>query len=724
MRSALLFVAAMLAVLPLAAEPKAPHFPVATATRPEVKPRTAKDEAVAPLATTLYSIGNPSPEATLYLELINRARANPAAEGVRLATTTDPDVLSAYNFFGVDLTLMQSEFAVIAAAPPLAFNLDLNEAADGHTLDMFNNQFQGHSGTGGSTISSRITAAGYNWSSIGENVFSFADSVWAGHAGFQVDWGPGGAGGMQAGRGHRANIHSTGFREIGIGVIIGTNGTVGPELVTQDLGRQQSGGNAPFLTGVVYYDLDGDAFYDTDEGVGGVRVDAAGAAFHAETTASGAFTVPLPNTNATRAVTFSQLGVSGGQDVTVVSLGNVKADLRMAYAGPVPAGTATPAVGQGNSYTFATVPGATAYTWTYAAFAAAAARPVESLAEVTATTTGTYAVLQSAVRDNTNGSTQAFHLAHPTSADQILELAGTFSLKAGSVLTFRSRLGWATSAQVARVQTSEDNGATWDATSFAQAGTGGSGEASFSTRTVDLSALAGKQVRLRFVYVATGSRFFDTDAGIGWYVDNISFTNVDEVTGTPVSTEVAGPSFSFVPPALGQYQLKVEPKISGRDFPAGGLLTVTAQAAAPSALATWRETHFPGVGNSGAAADTADPNGNGLPNFADYAFGQSPAQPGARGRLPSSANAAHAGQTYATVTFFRQKNLDSRVDVRVRQSTSLAGGWADLDLPAQTVATVDQGDGTEAVTVRATVPLTGAGAAAVVFLQTYVVFTP
>ena len=43
-------------------------------------------------------------------------------------------------------------------------------------------------------------------------------------------------GGMQTGRGHRANIHSANFREIGVGVTLGTNGAIGPQLVTQDFG--------------------------------------------------------------------------------------------------------------------------------------------------------------------------------------------------------------------------------------------------------------------------------------------------------------------------------------------------------------------------------------------------------------------------------------------------------------------------------------------------------
>ena len=37
------------------------------------------------------------------LELINRARANPAAEGQRLAASTDPNITSSFTYFGVNL---------------------------------------------------------------------------------------------------------------------------------------------------------------------------------------------------------------------------------------------------------------------------------------------------------------------------------------------------------------------------------------------------------------------------------------------------------------------------------------------------------------------------------------------------------------------------------------------------------------------------------------------
>lgn len=138
---------------------------------------------------SLYSIGSPTDEEQYYVELINRARSNPAAEGLRLANTSDPDVLSAISSFGVDLGMMQTEFNAIAVAPPVSINAALTNGARGHSDWMFANATQSHTGSGGSSPGTRMTNAGYTWTTYGESIFSFAKSVFYGHAGFQIDWG-------------------------------------------------------------------------------------------------------------------------------------------------------------------------------------------------------------------------------------------------------------------------------------------------------------------------------------------------------------------------------------------------------------------------------------------------------------------------------------------------------------------------------------------------------
>jgi hypothetical protein len=293
----------------------------------------------------LYSIGDPTNEEQYYLELINRARSNPTAEGIRLASTTDPNVLSAYNAFGVNLVLMQSQFVLILSAPPLSMNSTLMNAARAHSQNMLQNNYQGHSGPDGS-LTTRLAGytAGANGWSAGENVYAYSKSVWYGHAGFEVDWGgSAAAGGMQSPPGHRQNIHSANFREVGVGVVLGSSGGsggVGPQLVTQDFGTL--GGLLPFVTGVVYRDLNNNGFYDPGEGLGGVTVTIANVNSYAVTASSGGYSVPVSGSG-NYTVTFSGGAAPTTQrNVSVLNGQNAKVDyIVTGSASPTPTPTAT-----------------------------------------------------------------------------------------------------------------------------------------------------------------------------------------------------------------------------------------------------------------------------------------------------------------------------------------------------------------------------------------------
>ncbi|HRJ11285.1 MAG TPA: hypothetical protein PLP58_22075, partial [Prosthecobacter sp.] len=455
--------------------------------------------------TDLYSIGQPTDEEQFYLELINRARANPAAEGARLAAATDPDVLSAIATFNVNLTVMQNEFNALPVRPPMAFNLKLMLAARGHSQDMFNNVFQGHDGSNGSTLSQRVTAQGYAFSSLGENVFSFASSVFHGHAGFQIDWGEEGDGtGMQIGRGHRTSIHSA-RREVGIGMVLGskTQGatTVGPQLVTQDFGTGNPD-NQAFVTGVAFYDLNGNSFYDPGEGVGGLTVNVAGSAFHAVTANSGGYTVPVPTTNTTRAVTFAGLGLNGGADAVISGGANVKVDFAPAYSPPVLSGPVDIALNEAATHSFTTVGGATGYELRAVPDAPVPVDGAENLGLVTAATTGAYTPRSTTVK---HAGTSAYRLTHPAVAvsKERLTYNAAYLVQSGGALSFRSRLRLASADQTAQVQVSTDGGFTWQ-TVFSQSGTGGAGEGSFQLRNISLAAFEGREIRVRFEYAFPG----------------------------------------------------------------------------------------------------------------------------------------------------------------------------------------------------------------------------
>lgn len=530
--------------------------------------------------TTLYSIGSPTDEEQYYLELINRARANPTAEGIMLATTTHPDVLSAIAQFSVNLNLMKTEFAALPVRPPLAMNTLLTNAARDHTQFQFDTATQTHTGSGGSDLGGRASAAGYNFTALGESVFATANDVFHGHAGFQIDWGGGGTGGMQAGRGHRMNNHGN-FREVGIGVKLGSNtvggNTVGPQLVTQDFGTSNAG--TAFVTGVAYYDVNANSIFDPGEGIGGLTVNVNGSTFHAVTAATGGYAVPVPTTNATRAVTFTGLGANGGSNAEITGGANVKVDFKPTYAPPTLTGPDSASTVAVTNFTFNEVIGATGYKGRSVANVNAATDAADNATRVTVTKSGSYSTISTTVKDASTGS---FHLANPVFGDQIITYNSAFHVKTGGNLSIRSRLRQCSTDQIARVQVSTNNGTTWEDI-YTQAGTGGAGEGTFVTRSIPLTSFVGKDIRVRFNFsVSVGSIINSSGDAFGWFVDTVSFTNMVDVSGATVTTLPAGTTFAFTAPAIGDLLLSVSPIISGKEFGFGPPKAVTASAAPPS----------------------------------------------------------------------------------------------------------------------------------------------
>ncbi|MFJ3963329.1 CAP domain-containing protein [Streptomyces sp. NPDC090036] len=109
------------------------------------------------------------------------------------------------------LALVNKERAA-AGCGPVTANAKLNAAARGYSDTMARSGVMSHTGPDGSTMTSRVEAAGYAWSRLGENIArgqSDADAV-------MKAW-------MNS-SGHRANILNCAFKEIGIGVHKGDGG--------------------------------------------------------------------------------------------------------------------------------------------------------------------------------------------------------------------------------------------------------------------------------------------------------------------------------------------------------------------------------------------------------------------------------------------------------------------------------------------------------------------
>ncbi|ATW51428.1 CAP domain-containing protein [Streptomyces peucetius] len=109
------------------------------------------------------------------------------------------------------LTLVNKERAS-AGCSPVTANAELTRAADDYSDVMARSGVMSHTGPDGSTMTTRVEAAGYEWSTLGENIArGQADA-----ASVMQSW-------MNS-PGHRANILNCSFKELGVGVHFGDGG--------------------------------------------------------------------------------------------------------------------------------------------------------------------------------------------------------------------------------------------------------------------------------------------------------------------------------------------------------------------------------------------------------------------------------------------------------------------------------------------------------------------
>lgn len=287
----------------------------------------------------LYSHGNPTADEQCMLELINRARANPPAEGRFLAGIKDPQIRVGLDYFHVDLARLREDFNGYPVRPPLAFNASLLKSADRHSKDMAKHNFQDHVGSDGSTIASRLADAGFPAIRATESIYSnLVPTPLFSHVGLNIDWGPFRYG-VRPDLGHRRNIMGFGsedYREVGIGISSRTGASAeknGKLAVTQDFGIRADSPN--FLLGVAYYDVDGNGICDPGEGLSNVVVRPGNGSYYAKTSSSGGYAIPFPAEIRKSSITFTGGGLKSPESRDILFTGeNVKMDLRITSGVP------------------------------------------------------------------------------------------------------------------------------------------------------------------------------------------------------------------------------------------------------------------------------------------------------------------------------------------------------------------------------------------------------
>jgi Cysteine-rich secretory protein family len=111
------------------------------------------------------------------------------------------------------------------SAAALSWNALLTQAAEAHSQDMAANDFFAHNSFDGRTFDQRITASGYNWSRVAENIAAGQTSVDEVMAGWM------------ASEGHCVNIMNASLTEIGMVCVAGPASNDYRTYWAMDLGR-------------------------------------------------------------------------------------------------------------------------------------------------------------------------------------------------------------------------------------------------------------------------------------------------------------------------------------------------------------------------------------------------------------------------------------------------------------------------------------------------------
>lgn len=236
-----------------------------------------------------------TPEEQLTLELVNRARANPAAEAQR---------------YGIDLNanLQTGQSISSESKPPLLPRNSLQMASRLHSTDMVLRDYFAHDALStpqsvapnGVSFVERVVSAGYTpYTALAENIaFASIQGTNLESAILQSHEN------LFRSAGHRFNMLSSSYIDVGIGIDRGQysppslNGTsINALVTTQDFGVSATSPVA--ITGVAFQDstINSDQQYSLGEGVQGMVIEArssGGDVYRTTTGVSGGYVLPVP----------------------------------------------------------------------------------------------------------------------------------------------------------------------------------------------------------------------------------------------------------------------------------------------------------------------------------------------------------------------------------------------------------------------------------------------
>ncbi|MFJ5136543.1 CAP domain-containing protein [Streptomyces sp. NPDC088707] len=184
--------------------PSAPASPSAKATTASPRPvRTAKP---APVKTTPPRTAAPTPDTPPTRPGSGNGGGTGSGDEAGNGTGAGPQHDNGQSSEADQVIALVNAERAKAGCGPLSANATLTRAAQGHSDDMAARDFFDHTNPDGAGPGERVTAAGYPWSTYGENIAMGQSSPEQ----VMESW-------MNS-PGHRANILNCDFKEIGVGI--------------------------------------------------------------------------------------------------------------------------------------------------------------------------------------------------------------------------------------------------------------------------------------------------------------------------------------------------------------------------------------------------------------------------------------------------------------------------------------------------------------------------
>jgi hypothetical protein len=201
-------------------------------------------------------------------------------------------------------------------------------------------------------------------------------------------------------------------------------------------------------------------------------------------------------------------------------------------------------------------------------------------------------------------------------------------------------------------------------------------------------------------------------SGIVWGIEPGSGGTIHAYDATNVAHELWNSQQNAARDGMGNYVKFCAPTIAnGKVYvpTTSNKLVVYGLLEAPYQL--WKEQYFTSaeLTNAAISGDLADPDGDGIPNLEEYAFGLNPTIPNSSAGLPVPGMQTVGGTNYLTISF-KQILYNTDISYTVQVSGDLVNWFSGTGYTTPVDPPVDNGDGSETMTVRDNVPVNAATA--------------